>query len=32
MELKKGIDLAVALVVEELMKLSRPTKSREEIA
>ncbi len=32
MELKRGIDAAVAVVLKELDKLSRPTKSREEIA
>ena len=32
MELKKGIDRAVKTVVEELSKVSRPTKDREEIA
>ena len=32
MELKKGIDLAVKALVEELDKLSRPTQTREEVA
>ena len=32
MELKRGIDLAVKALVEGLDKLSRPTKTREEIA
>jgi chaperonin GroEL len=32
MELKRGIDAAVATVVDELEKLSKPTRDREEIA
>src|SRR5919107_1154185 len=32
MELKKGIDLAVKVIVEALDKLSRPTQTREEVA
>jgi len=32
MELKRGIDKAVAAVVEELAKMSKPTRSSEEIA
>jgi chaperonin GroEL len=32
MELKRGIDKAVAAVVEELKKISKPTRSSEEIA
>ena len=32
MELKKGIDVATRAIVESLDKLSRPTKTREEIA
>src|SRR5712692_2339665 len=32
MELKKGIEKAVALVIEEVKKLSRPTKDKKEIA
>ncbi|MEI6243370.1 MAG: chaperonin GroEL, partial [Chlamydiota bacterium] len=32
MEIKKGIELAVAIVVEEIQKLSKPIKSNKEIA
>ncbi len=32
MELKRGIDQAVAVVIEELKKLSKPTKDQKEIA
>jgi chaperonin GroEL len=32
MELKRGIDKAVAVVIEELKKLSKPTKDQKEIA